>query len=59
MEKVSKYDEAIARVELIVKQLEEAQAISLDEYKRLASEAIALLKQCKAEIQDLGEKLLE
>ena len=57
VEKVSKYDESIVRVEQIVKQLEEAQALSMEEYKRLATEATALLKQCKAEIQGFTEEL--
>ena len=46
------YDEAIKRVETIVAQLETAEAISMEEYKRLASEATALLNQCKAEIEN-------
>ena len=45
------YDEAIKRVEAIVTQLEQAEAISLDEYKKLAAEATSLLHQCSAEIQ--------
>lgn len=44
------YDEAIQRAEAIIAQLEQSEAISMDEYKRLASEATALLKQCKEEI---------
>ena len=44
------YDENIKRAEAIITQLEQAEAISLDEYKRMASEATALLKQCKEEI---------
>lgn len=44
------YDEAIQRAEAIIAQLEQSEAISMDEYKRLASEATALLKQCKTEI---------
>ena len=44
------YDEAIKRAETIIAQLEQSEAISMEEYKRLASEATALLKQCKDEI---------
>ena len=40
------YDENIKRAEQIIAQLEQTEAISLDEYKRLSSEATALLKQC-------------
>ena len=44
------YDEAIKRAETIIAQLEQSEAISMEDYKRLASEATALLKQCKDEI---------
>ena len=44
------YDEAIPRAETIIAQLEQSEAISMEEYKSLASEATALLKQCKDEI---------
>lgn len=44
------YDESIQRAEAIITQLEQSEAISMDEYKRLADEATTLLKQCKAEI---------
>ena len=42
------YDESIQRAEAIIAQLEQSEALSMDEYKRLASEAAALLKQCKS-----------
>ncbi|MBR0194736.1 MAG: exodeoxyribonuclease VII small subunit [Paludibacteraceae bacterium] len=45
------YDEKIKRAEAIIAQLEQAEAIGMDEYKRLASEATALLQQCKADLQ--------
>ena len=45
------YDDKIKRAEQIIAQLEQAEAIGMDEYKRLASEATALLQQCKAEIE--------
>ena len=45
------YDENIKKAEAIIMQLEQAEAISLDEYKRLATEATQLLKQCKSEIE--------
>jgi len=44
------YDEKIKRAEQIIAQLEQAEAIGMDEYKRLASEATALLQQCKEEL---------
>lgn len=49
------YDEAIQRAEEIIAQLEQAEALSMDEYKRLAAEATALLKECKAQILLLAE----
>ena len=48
------YDEAIKKAEAIIAQLEQSEAISMDEYKRLASEATALLKQCKDYIVGLS-----
>lgn len=55
MEKVNNlsYDESIRRAETIIAQLEAAEALSMDEYQRLATEATALLRQCKAEIEQL------
>ena len=38
------YDQAMARVETIVQQLEQSEAISLSEYKQLAEEARQLLQ---------------
>lgn len=49
------YDENIKRAEAIIAQLEQSEAISMDEYKRLASEAAALLQQCKAELSSVAE----
>ncbi len=52
MEKANKlsYDEAIQRAETIITRLEQADALSMDEYKKSASEAEALLKQCREEL---------
>ena len=47
------FDESIKRAEEIIAQLEQAEALSMDEYKRLAAEATALLQQCKTEIAKL------
>ena len=56
MEKANKltYDEAIQKAETIIAQLESSEAISMDEYKRLATEVTALLKQCRAELAGQG-----
>ena len=51
------YDEAIIRAEMIIAQLESAEALSMDTYKRLAAEATALLKECKATIDDMSSSL--
>jgi len=45
------YDEKIQKAEAIIAQLEQADAISMDVYKKLAAEATSLLKQCKDEIE--------
>ena len=57
MEKANNYDEALQRAEAIIAQLEQAEAISVTEYKRLAAEATALLRQCKAEIDGIEKEL--
>ena len=44
------YDENIKKAEEIIAQLEASEAISMEEYRRLAAEATALLKQCKDEL---------
>ena len=41
------YDEAMARVETIVKQLEQSEALSMEEYRTLAAEAKDLLALCR------------
>ena len=51
METANNYDEALKKAEQIIARLEQAEAINLDEYKRLSAEATALLKQCKSEIE--------
>ncbi|MBQ3633314.1 MAG: exodeoxyribonuclease VII small subunit [Paludibacteraceae bacterium] len=45
------YDEAVSRAETIIAQLEQAEAISLEEYHRLAKEATGLLQFCKQQIE--------
>lgn len=47
------YDESIQKAEAIIAQLEQAEAISMDEYKRMAAEATALLKQCRESLDNL------
>lgn len=45
------YDEAMARVETIVKQLEQSEALSMDEYRTLAAEAKDLLSFCRSQLE--------
>lgn len=55
-----KFDYNIQRAEQIIAQLEQAEALGMDEYKRMAAEAKTLLNKCKADItaieNDLGVK---
>ena len=51
------YDEAIKKAEAIVAQLEQSEALSMDEYKRLASEATALLKQCRSLLAEMNKDM--
>ena len=59
MEKDNKltYDEALVRAEQLIEQLEKKEALSMDEYKRLAFEVSTLLKQCKDEISKMATSL--
>ena len=49
------YDEALKRAEEIVTRLEEAEALSMEEYKRLAGEAKALLQHCQSLLTKMHE----
>ena len=44
------YDEKIQKAEAIIAQLEQSDAISMEEYKKLAAEATKLLQECRTEI---------
>ena len=50
------YDQAMARVETIVQQLEQSEAISLSEYKQLAEEARQLLAFCYNEVEKISKE---
>lgn len=50
------YDEKIQRAEQIIAQLESAEALSMDDYKKAAAEATALLKSCKSDIEGMQLK---
>ena len=49
------YDQAMSRVEAIVQQLEQSEALSLQDYRLLAAEARGLLAFCRKEIEVLRE----
>lgn len=51
------YDESIQKAEAIIAQLEQSEALSLEEYKRLASEATRLLKQCQSLLTEMHEDI--
>ncbi len=53
------YDEAIKRLESIVKELESAQALSMDTYQAKAKEAKELLAFCQKQLTDWEEKMGE
>ena len=51
------YDEALARLETLTKELETAEAIGMDEYKTKASEAKELIAFCRARLTELEGEL--
>jgi len=55
MEKEVKFEEAISRLEEIVKALENGQA-SIDEALKLFQEGIGLVKQCDEKLKDVEAK---
>ena len=52
------YDEAIGKVEAIVKELEQSEALSMDTYKKKAQEAKELLDFCKKQLGEMSKELL-
>jgi len=51
------YDETIQKAEAVIAQLEQAEALGMDEYKRMAAEATALLKQCQLLLTEMHEDI--
>ena len=51
------YDEAVARIEKILHELETQDAISLEEYKQKAAEAKHLMDYCLGQIKTLETEL--
>ena len=52
------YDEAIAQVETIVKDLEQSEALSMDTYKQKAQKAKSLLDFCEQQLAVISKDLL-
>ena len=53
------YDQAIKRVEQIVHELEQTEALSVSEYKKKAVEAQVLLNFCQSPLVELEKSLTE
>ena len=53
------YDEAIKRLESIVQELEDSQALSMDVFQKKAKEAKELLAFCQKQLTDWEEKMDE
>lgn len=51
------YDQAMARLQEIVQQLENGQAISLDQYTKLAKEAKELIEYCRKQLTELDGEI--
>ncbi|HCS87844.1 MAG TPA: exodeoxyribonuclease VII small subunit [Bacteroidales bacterium] len=52
MENNMKYDDALKQLETIVDNLEEGQALSMEEFKKQAEEAKKLLDYCRKQLTD-------
>lgn len=55
--RVMTYDEAIKRIEQIVEELEQSEALSMDMYQAKAKEAKELLTFCHNQLTDWEEKM--
>ena len=51
------YDEAIKRIEQIVKELERSEALSMDSYQAKAKEAKELLNFCQKQLTNWEKKM--
>ena len=51
------YDEAIKRIEQIVCEMEQSEALSMDAYKAKAIEAKELLSFCQSQLTDWEKKM--
>lgn len=51
------YDQAIRRIEEIVRELEQTEALSVSTYKQKAAEAQQLLHYCESQLRDMESAL--
>ncbi len=51
------YDESIRRLQEIVKQLENGQAIGMNQYTELANEAKQLIASCRKQLTELDNNI--
>ena len=51
------YDESIKKAEAIITELEQAQAIGMEEYKKKAAEATSLLQYCQSLITEMHQDI--
>lgn len=51
------YDQAIKRIEEIVRELEQTEALSVNVYKQKAEEAKKLLTFCESQLRDMENEL--
>lgn len=51
------YDQAIKRIETIVRELEQTEALSVTSYKQKAEEAKQLLTFCESQLRDMENEL--
>ncbi len=59
MENNITYDQAIKRVEEIVHELEQTEALSVSAYKQKAEEARQLLRFCESQLRDMENALTD
>lgn len=52
------YDETIRKAEQLVKELEQAEALSMETYKTKAAEVKKLLTECEKELKKMKQDLL-
>ena len=53
------YDDAIKRVEQIIRELEQTEALSVATYKQKAQEAQQLLRFCESQLRDMEQALAQ